>query len=65
MQHAARKLAFSIHAEVKKELDRMLKLVVIAKIDEPREWGNSMVVVKQPEKLRICLDPTDLNKWVR
>ena len=64
VQHAARKLAFSIHAEVKDELDRMQKLGVITKVDEPTEWVNSMVVVKQPGKLRICLDPTDLNKWV-
>ena len=64
VQHAARKLAFSIHTEVKEELDRMQKLGVITKVDEPTEWVNSMVVVKQPGKLRICLDPTDLNKWV-
>ena len=64
VQHAARKLAFSIHTEVQEELERMLKLGVITKVDEPTDWVNSMVVVKQPEKLRICLDPTDLNRWV-
>jgi hypothetical protein len=63
-QHAARKIAVSIHNEVEEELDRMQKLAVITKVDEPTEWVSSMVVVEQPEKLRICPDPTDLNKWV-
>ena len=30
---------------------------------EPTEWVSSIVIVKKPnsEKLRICIDPTDLN----
>ncbi|KAL5253009.1 hypothetical protein ACHWQZ_G015688, partial [Mnemiopsis leidyi] len=48
---------------VKNELNRMQTLGVMTKVDEPTEWVNSVVVVKQPGKLRICLDPTDLNRW--
>ena len=64
VQHPMRKIAFAILPAVKKELERMESLGVIAKVDEPTPWVNSMVVVKQPGKLRICLDPTDLNKFV-
>ena len=32
---------------------------------EPTEWISSMVVVAKPGKIRICLDPKDLNKAVK
>ena len=42
----------------------MEKMEVIAKVDTPTDWVSSMVVVNKPDKLRICLDPTDLNRYV-
>ena len=39
---------------------------VIEKVEEPTEWGNSLVVVKNPDgSLRLCLDPRDLNKAIK
>ena len=61
--HAPRKVAFAMEEQVEQELKKMEKLGVIALVDEPTDWVNSMVVVKDP-KLRICLDPLDLNKAV-
>ena len=44
----------------------MERLNVIEKIDEPTEWVNSMAVVVKPNgKLRICIDPRDLNQAIR
>ena len=37
----------------------------IAKITEPTDWVNSMVTVVKGDKIRICLDPKDLNRAVR
>ena len=40
---------------------------IISKLDcnQVTEWLNSFVVVKKPSgDLRICLDPTDLNKYI-
>ena len=38
---------------------------VINKQTEPKDWVNSMVVVPKPYgKVRICIDPCDLNKAV-
>ena len=34
------------------------------KVTIPTEWISSMVVVTTPSKIRICLDPQDLNKAV-
>ncbi|CAC5424910.1 unnamed protein product [Mytilus coruscus] len=40
---------------------------VIRKADEPTDWVNSLVVVEKPKtgKLRICLDPRNLNKAIK
>ena len=39
---------------------------IIAKVTEPTEWVSSLVVVQKPNsgKLRICLDPRDLNRAI-
>ena len=63
--HAARKVALTLVDGVTNELNRMEKLGVIAKVDTPTDWVNSMVVVQKPDKLRICLDPSNLNQFVR
>ena len=63
--HAARKVTVAIREKVKAELDRMEKLNVISKVDEPTKWVNSMVVVLKPNGVvRIFLDPRDLNKAI-
>ena len=50
---------------MKEELERMERLDVIERIQEPTDWVNSMVnVVKPNGKLRICIDPRDLNKAI-
>lgn len=64
--HPCRKVPFALRHELKAELDRMEDLGVIQKIDEPTEWVSSLVIVdKKNGKLRICLDPRDLNKAIK
>ena len=51
--------------KVKTELLRLKSEGVIKKQTEPTDWVNSMVVVPKPNgKVRICIDPRDLNKAV-
>ena len=38
---------------------------VIAKVTQPTPWISSMVAVMKPNKLRICLDPSELNKAIK
>ena len=39
---------------------------IIAKVDRPTDWVNSCVCVTKPNgKLRLCLDPKDLNKAIK
>ena len=35
---------------------------VVVKQTEPTDWVNSMVTVIKPEKIRLCIDPRDLNQ---
>jgi len=37
----------------------------LAKVMQPTDWGNSMVISSRGEKIRICLDPADLNDSVK
>ena len=44
----------------------MEKLGIIAKVVDPTDWVSSLVVVPKSEgKLRICLDPRDLNVAIK
>ena len=49
------------------EIHSMEKQGIISKLDcnQSTEWLNSFVVVKKPnDDLRICLDQTNLNKYI-
>lgn len=64
--HPPRRIPVALKDRCKAELDRMESLGVIQKVQEPSQWVNSMTIVeKKSGKLRICLDPHDLNKNVQ
>lgn len=43
----------------------MVKDGHIARVDLPIEWVSSMVVVTRSDKIRICIDPSNLNKAIK
>ena len=64
----ARKVPLALHEKFKQEIDLMVKggilMEVTPEMSTP-EWLNSFVIVKKPNSnLRVCLDPTDLNKHI-
>ena len=66
VQHAPRRVQVALRAKLCESLDEMVKDEVLAPVTEPTPWISSMVIVaKKNGKLRICLDPKDLNKAVR
>ena len=62
-----RRIPQALHSRVKDELDRMEKLEIVAKVDEPTDWVNSIVIVEKPQtkSLRICIDPKSLNSAIK
>ena len=53
-----RRVAIPLRPKVKEELQRMERLEVITKIEEPTDWCAGMVV-------RICVDVTKMNESVK
>ena len=64
--HAPRKCSIHIKEELKQELNTMEDQGVICKVLEPSDWVSSLVVTRKSSgKLRICLDPKDLNMEIK
>ena len=63
-QHSPRRVPIAIRDKVKEKLEDLESRGIVEKVTIPTEWISSMVVVTTPSKIRICLDPQDLNKAV-
>ncbi|GFR93511.1 hypothetical protein ElyMa_000894400 [Elysia marginata] len=64
--HPPRKYPVNSLKELEGELKRMEQLGVIRKENEPTDWVNSLAFSRKANgKLRICLDPKDLNKVIK
>ncbi|CAB4040527.1 Transposon Ty3-G Gag-Pol poly [Paramuricea clavata] len=51
---------------LKAELERLESESILKVVTEPTPWVSNMVIVRKPTgKLRICIDPKDLNKATR
>ncbi|XP_042144425.1 uncharacterized protein K02A2.6-like [Ixodes scapularis] len=57
-----RRVPYALMDEVKQELTSMEQKGIVEKITEPTPFCSEMVVVKQRGKIRICIDPVELNK---
>ena len=66
VRHAQRRVPESVKPKIKEELDRLVKEGIIKHVDTPTEWVNSIVCVTKPDgTVRLCLDPKDLNKYIK
>ena len=65
--HPPRQVPVAIRDKVKAELQRMEEAQIIKRVTEPTPWVSSMVAVskKNSERVRICIDPTDLNRAIQ
>jgi len=65
VQHAPRRVPVALREQLKSELDELVSDGIIAPTSEPTEWISSLVIVRKKNgKLRLCLDPQDLNRAV-
>ena len=61
-----RKVPLSLYQKTKDELDRMLETGIISPVDQPTDWCAPMVVTpKSNGKVRVCVDLSKLNKFVK
>ena len=63
--HGPRRQPAALLPKITAKLKEMEKEGHLAKVSQPTDWVNSMVVSSRGEKIRICLDPGDLNKAVK
>ena len=65
VQHRRCKVPIEYKTEIEKELNDMVQQGIMAKQTELTPWISSLMYPKKPNgKLRICLDPKDLNKAI-
>ena len=61
-----RRVAAARRAPLRKELDRMIGLGVIERIERPTDWCSPCLVVpKKSGDIRLCIDYTSLNRAVK
>ena len=63
-QSNPRRVPIPVQEELKDKIDELEQIGVLAKVTEPTQWISNMVVVRKPNKLRVCIDPLELNKAI-
>ena len=64
--HAPRKVQVASRDNVETELTRLENGSVLAKVTEPTPWVSSLMIVPTTHgQLRICIDPSHLNKAIQ
>ena len=65
VQHPPRRVPVALRDHLKATLHDLEKDSILATVTEPTPWVSSLVVVpKKDGRLRLCLDPKDLNKAI-
>jgi hypothetical protein len=54
----------ALRPRIKSELDKLVEREVIVPVTKPTQWVPSMLAVVKPNKIRICIDPRDLNRAI-
>ena len=65
VQHAPRRVPVPLKEKLKEKIMKMEQDGIIAKVTKPTDWISSLVAVQKPNKLRICIDPRDLNTAIK
>jgi len=63
--HGPRRQPAALLPKIIAKLKEVEKEGHLAKVSQPTDWVNSMVVSSRGKKIRICLEPGDLNKAVK
>lgn len=61
----ARRIAHALKDKVKSELNKMVEMNIIEPVQEPSPAVSPLVIVNKGDKMRICMDPSELNKNIK
>ena len=57
-----RRVQVALKGRFKEEIDRLVRVGVLEKVEEPTKWVSSAEVTAKPNgKVRVCIDPIPLN----
>ncbi|UYV72884.1 K02A2.6-like [Cordylochernes scorpioides] len=65
VQQHPRRIPIGLKAEFKRKLDDLEGRGIIERVQKYSSWISNLVLVKKQNKLRVCLDPRDLNKVIK
>lgn len=65
VQENPRLIPIPVKDDLKKKIEELETMGVIAKVSKPTPWISNMVVVRRPNKLKLCLDPVHLKGVIR
>lgn len=60
--HKPRRVPVAYRQQLKQQIDELIADGIISKVDTHTDWVSNIVLVRRNGKMRICLDPTELNK---
>ena len=61
--YAPRRCPIALKDEIEREIETMEEMGVISRVSKPTDWVSSLVYSRKSSgRLRICLDPKDLNR---
>ncbi|KAL2085061.1 hypothetical protein ACEWY4_020579 [Coilia grayii] len=63
--HPVRRQPAALREKIIEKLHEMENDGYITKVEQPTEWVSSMVAAVRNGKVRICIDPSDLNKVIK
>lgn len=60
-----RRVPIALRKPLKDAIADLVKDGIISKVDTHSDWVSNIVIVNRNDKLRICIDPIDLNKALK
>lgn len=61
-----RRVPLKILKPLQNSLEALIEKNIISKVNEPRDWVHNLVIIEKSDgTLRLCLDPRNLNKYVK
>jgi len=64
VQHTPRRAPVPLKAKLKEKIDEVEKQGIIIQETKLTNWISSLLAVQKPGKLKVCIDPQDLNRAI-